>query len=204
MRLLIHVWLTAAQSIAAVLAARAQPLEATKSILVLPPLQWNASASSWHYAVLPDPNQVAPLLGGLRFGMTPEQVGEHLPDRSSALHWDDLPEAKEFSQDVRYVWLPMKDAETLLGQVKSCFGDQSSVALLFFNKKMFRVSWRFLPDATCTDPSSAAEGLYAAFVPIAAVVAVSVHYATGPAEVVDVTGPDAGPLTAVRWQMRSR
>jgi len=66
------------------------------------------------------------------------------------------------------------------------------------------VSWRFLPDATCPDPSDAAEGLYAAFVPFASVVVVSALYATGPAEVVDVTAPNAGPLTPVRWKMSSR
>ena len=185
-------------------AAMAQTPDMTKRILVLPAVQWNATASTWQYAVLPDPSQISTLLGGLKFGMSPEQVGQHLPDRSNALHWDDLPEAKEFTQDVRYVWLPTQAADTLLGSVKSCVGTSSYVVLLFFNKALFRVSWRFLPDQKCANPRAAAEDVYAAFVPLAPTVVVGVRYTAGYAEVVDVTDPDAGPLIPVRWQMQGQ
>ena len=61
--------------------------------------------------------------------------------------------------------------------------------LLFLNKALFRVSWRFLPDQKCANPRAAAEDVYAAFVPLAPTVAVSVRYTAGSAEVVDVTDP---------------
>jgi hypothetical protein len=182
----------------------AQPVVVTKPILVLPTLQWTATASTWKYAVLPDAGQINALLGGLNFGMTPEEVGQHLPGRSSALHWDDLPDAKEYSKDVRYFWLPMQAADRLTGPIQSCYGAPSSVNLLFFNQALFRISWRFLPDQKCPDVSDAAEDLYAAFVPIAPSVVISTHYTNGPAEVVDVTAPNAGPLISVRWQGRPR
>jgi hypothetical protein len=76
------------------------------------------------------------------------------------------------------------------------------VVLLFRNNALFRVSWRFLPDQACPSPHAVASGLYAAYVPLAATVAVSVHYRTGSAEVVDVTDPGATPLIAQRWQVR--
>jgi hypothetical protein len=185
-------------------ASMAQAVVVTKPILVLPTLQWNDTASTWKYAVLPNAGQVTSLLGGLRFGMTPEEVGQRLPGRSTALHWDDLPNAKEYSRDVRYFWLPMQAADRLIGPIQSCYGEPSSVNLLFFNQALFRISWRFLPDRKCPDVSDAAEDLYAAFVPIAPAVAVSRHYTNGPADVVDVTAPNAGPLISVRWQGRVR
>ncbi|HUB11084.1 MAG TPA: hypothetical protein VMB34_03930 [Acetobacteraceae bacterium] len=184
--------------------AMAQTPDVTKRILVLPALQWNDTASTWHYAVLPDAGQITSLLGGLQFGMSPEQVGQHLPDRNGALHWDDLPDAKEFSQDVRYVWLPMQAVNTLLGPVKSCFGRQSYLVVLLFDKALFRVSWRFMPDATCPNPRAASEELYSAFLPLAPSVAISARYTAGYAEVVDVTAPDAGALIPVHWQMQGQ
>jgi hypothetical protein len=185
-------------------ALTAQPVVVTKPILVLPTLQWTATASTWKYAVLPNAGQIDALLGGLHFGMTPEEVGQHLPGRSSALHWDDLPNAKEYSKDVRYFWLPMQAADSLIGPIQSCYGEPSSVNLLFFNQALFRISWRFLPDQKCPDVSDAAEDLYAAFVPIAPSVVISMRYESGPAEVLDVTAPNAGPLISVRWQGRIR
>lgn len=182
----------------------AQPVVVSKPILVLPTLQWTATASAWRYAVLPNAGQIDALLGGLHFGMTPEAVGQHLPGRGSALHWDDLPNAKEYSGDVRYFWLPMQAADRLTNPIQSCYGAASSINLLFFNQGLFRISWRFLPDQKCPDVSDAAEDLYAAFVPIAPSVVISMHYTNGPAEVVDVTAPNAGPLISVRWQGRIR
>ncbi|HTW69147.1 MAG TPA: hypothetical protein VME47_04595 [Acetobacteraceae bacterium] len=176
----------------------------TKPILVLPALQWNDTASTWKYAVLPNAGQIKALLGGLRFGMTPEEVGQHLPERSSALHWDDLPNAKEYAQDVRYVWLPMQAADSLTGPIQSCYGDSSSVYLLFFNQALFRISWRFLPDGKCPDVTDAAEDLYAALVPIVPAIVISARYAVGSAQVVDMTAPNAGPLISVRWRGQGR
>jgi hypothetical protein len=176
----------------------------TKRILVLPTRQWNDTASTWQYVALPSAGQINALLGGLHFGMTPEQVGQRLAGHSSALHWDDLPNANEYSSDVRYFWVPMQAADSLTGPIQSCFGDSSSVNLLFFRQALFRISWRFVPDQKCHDASEAAEDLYAAFMSIAPSVLISTRYANGPAEVVDVTAPNAGPLIAVRWHGRVR
>ena len=101
-------------------------------------------------------------MGGLTFGLKPEEVSQHLPNRSNALHWDDLPEAKEFTRG-RALCL---DADAgcrhaVARPVKSCFGDASYVVLLFRNKALFRVSWRFLPDQECPNPTRRGGGLYA-------------------------------------------
>jgi hypothetical protein len=159
---------------------------------------------SWNYATQQATGNLARRMAGLKFGLTPEEVSQHLPDPGANLHWSDLPVAKEFSEDVRYVWIPMQAAGRLHMLFTSCFGAPSYVVLLFHNDALFRVSWRFLPDKTCPDPREPAEELYAAFVPMAPTVAISVHYRAGFAEVLDVTDPAAGPLITQRWQMRGQ
>ena len=202
-------WLVRAAAVAGLAAAgsgasMAQPVAVTKHIFVLPALQWNDTASTWKYAEVPSASQVNTLLGGLRFGMSPEAVGQHLPGRSSALHWEDLPNAREYAGDVRYFWLPMQAADSMTGPIQSCYGDESSVHLLFFNQVLFRISWRFVPDKKCPDVADAAEELYAVLVPIAPSLVISARYRVGSDEVVDVTAPGAGPRISVRWQGRGQ
>lgn len=201
-RSLIAALLTGLVSIAG--AAAAQAPETTKRILVLPPLQWDDRGVYWNYATQQAAGTLARLMAGLKFGLTPEEASRHLPDPGANLHWSDLPVAKEFSEDVRYVWIPMQEAGGLRKLVTTCFGEPSYVVLLFFNNALFRVSWRFLPDKACPDPHEPAEELYAAFIPLASTVAISVHYRAGFAEVVDMTDPAAGPLIAQRWQMHGQ
>ena len=143
-------------------------------------------------------------MGGLTFGLQPEDVSQHLPELGTDLRWRNLPAAKEFSENVRFVRIPMRVAATLRPPVPGCYGDPSHVVLLFRNNALFRVSWRFLPDQKCPNPHDAASELYAAFVPLAGTVAISVHYRSGPAEVVDVTDPGARTLLAQRWQARGQ
>jgi len=109
--------------------------------------------------------------------------------------------AGELADEVRYTWLHMIVGEKLIAPVKSCFGGGSYIVLLFRVSGLFRVSWRFLPDQACPNVVNAARELFATFVPIASTVALSVHYHTGYAEVVDVTDPQAGLLVTQRWQM---
>jgi hypothetical protein len=181
----------------------AEPAQ-TRRILVLPALQWDTTGVGWDYAAQQGPADLARVMGGLHFGMLPEQVGEQLPSAGTALHWPDLPQAKEFSEDVRYVWLPLGVASTLRAPVTACFGESSYVVLLFLNDALFRVSWRLLPGTHCADPHAAAEQLYAGFVPLLPTLAVSSLYHTGYADVLDVTDPTAGPLIATRWRMRGQ
>ena len=47
----------------------AQTPDTTKRILVLPAVQWNATASTWQYAVQQDRQPARALMGGLKFGM---------------------------------------------------------------------------------------------------------------------------------------
>ncbi len=181
-------------------AAAAQTPDTPKRILVLPPLQWNAMGVAWHPVGQQTASDLARVMGGLTFGLKPEEASQHLPKLGAELRWSDLPLAKEFSGDVRVVRMPMQAAGTLRAPVAACFGAPSNVVLLFRNNALFRVSWRFLPDQSCPNPHDAAEELYAAYVALATTLAVSTHYRTGAAEVVDVTDPGAGPLIARRWQ----
>lgn len=178
--------------------------DTTRRILELPTLEWNDTGVYWHYTAPQTARDLARLMGGLTFGQTPEQVGERLPGRSAALHWSDLPQAKEFAEDVRYVWLPMQPAGSLVGPVTACFGSQSYIGLLFQNNALFRISWHFMPDAKCPVPREAAEELFAAFVPFIPTLAISARYTAGDAEVVDVTDPRAGTLIAQRWKMQGQ
>jgi hypothetical protein len=193
----------AAGMIAAGAAAAVPAPDTTKPILLLPPLRWDSQGQAWSFATEQRPIELARIMGGLTFGMTPEEVGRHLPG-GTLLHWSDLPRAREFTDDVRYVWLPMTGAGTFRNTVTGCFGTASYIVLLFLDNALFRTSFRFLPDQACPDPSKAAEGLFSAYVPLANTVAITMLYRTGDAIVIDVTNPAAGPLIATRWQMRGQ
>jgi hypothetical protein len=183
-------------------AASAQTPDTAKPIFVLPPLQWDSMGVSAHIAVQQAPSDLARIMGGFQFGMKPEEVSQRLPKLGAELHWGDLPPAKEFSENVRLLRVPMQVAGALRASVIACFGDPSNVVLLFRDNALFRVSWRFLPGAGCPNPRPAAEQLFAAYVSLSAKVAISTYYRTGAAEVVDVTNPGAGPLIIEHWQAR--
>jgi hypothetical protein len=183
-------------------AASAQTPDTAKPIFVLPPLQWDSMGVSAHIAVQQAPSDLARIMGGFQFGMKPEEVSQRLPKLGAQLHWGDLPPAKEFSENVRLLRVPMQVAGALRASVIACFGDPSNVVLLFRDNALFRVSWRFLPGAGCPNPRPAAEQLFAAYVSLSAKVAISTYYRTGAAEVVDVTNPGAGPLIIEHWQAR--
>jgi hypothetical protein len=140
-------------------------------------------------------------MSGMIFGMRPEDVGLRLPQPAKELHWNDLPVAPEFTDEVRYTWLRMSGAGELIAPINACFGAPSYIVVMFRASGLFRVSWRFLPDPGCRDVTRAAAELYATFTPIASTVALSVHYHTGYAEVVDVTDPHGTILVTQRWQM---
>lgn len=178
--------------------------DTTKRIFVLPPLRWDADGQAWTYATEQNPIELARVMHGLTFGMTPEDVSRHLGSVGPAPHWDELPRADEFSDDVRYIWLPLTGAAGFRKTVTSCFGSTSYIVLLFLNNVLFRTSFRFLPGADCPDPGPAARQLYGAFVPLAPTLAVTLLYRTGNAVVVDVNDPASGPLIATHWQMQSQ
>jgi hypothetical protein len=174
--------------------------DTTKRILVLPALEWDPMGKASHPVGQRTASDLARVMGGLQFGLKPEEVSNRLPKIGGELRWSDLPPAKEFSDDVRFVRMPMQDAGALRPPGTACFGATSYVVLLFRNNALFRVSWRFLPDQGCPSTRDTAEALYATCVPLAATLAVSTLYHTGSAEVVDVTDPGAGALAAQRWQ----
>lgn len=182
-------------------AAAAQTADMAKPILALPPLQWDAMGVGSHLAVQQSADTLRRLMGGLNFGLKPDSVGQHLPGIGGDLHWNDLPPAKGFADDVRLVRTPMRDAGALRPTGSDCFGDASNVVLLFRNGVLFRVSWRFRPDRACPDPHDAAEALFAGFVPLNSGIAVSTHYRAGTIEVVDVTDPAAGPAVAQHGEL---
>jgi hypothetical protein len=196
--------LLAGLALAAGGAAAAQTPDTTKRIFALPALQWNSTGVNWNYATQQSPGDLARVMGGLTFGLKPEEVSQRLPKLGADLHWNNLPAAKEFSEDVRYVRMPMQGAGTLRGPVTACFGEQSNVVLLFRNNGFFRASWRFLPGQACPSPHDAAAELYAAYVPLAVTLVASALYRAGSAEVVDVTDPGAGPLIAQRSPARGQ
>ncbi len=182
--------------------ATAQTPDTTKTILALPAVQWNDMGVSWHYAAQQTPRDLARAMGGLIFGLKTDDVSQRLPKLGTDLRWSNLPVAREFPEEVRFVRMPMQAAGSLRPPGAACFGELSNLVLLFRDNALMRVSWRFLPDQACPDVHNAAESLYATFVPLAATLAVSTHYRTGSAEVVDVTDPVAGKLIAQRWQAR--
>jgi hypothetical protein len=194
----------AAAILAAHAAVAATVPDTAKAIFVLPALQWNSAGEAWSYATEQNPIELARTMSGLSFGMTPEEASGHLRGATHVLHWSDLPRASEFTDDVRYMWIPIQAAGALRARITSCTGDDSYIVILFLNNALFRASWRFLPSPNCPDPRAAAEDVYAGFVPLASTIAISLLYRTGDADVVDITDPAAGPLIATRWRMRAQ
>jgi hypothetical protein len=145
----------------------------------------------------------ANLTSGIAFGMTPAEVNARLPDPYPGLSWSALPEASEYPGEVRYFWSRMDGAGALRVGVTSCTGSASYVIFLFGSHGLFRLSYRLLPDQGCPRTTAAARDIFARYVPIGSVVALSVHYRSGTAEVVDVTDPTAGYLIPTRWRQGS-
>jgi hypothetical protein len=185
-------------------AAAAQTLDATKRILVLPPLQWDAMGVASYPVTQQAASDLAQVMGGLRFGLKPEEVSQHLPTLGAALHWSDLSSAKDLSEDVRFIRMPMRGAGAQRAPVTACFGEPNNVVLLFRDNTLFRISWRFQPDQSCPNTQDAAEQLYAPYVLLTATLAVTTRYRVGSAEVVDVADPGAGPSNAQRWRERGQ
>lgn len=180
-------------------AARAQDA-ATKPILLPPPLQWDRAMLTNKPALQQNASDLANLTDGIVFGMSPSKVNSQLPDPFPGLTWSALPEASEYSGEVRYFWSRFDAAAPLLAGLTACAGQESYVVFLFSSRGLFRLSYRLLPDKDCPDPAQAARQIFARYVPIGPVVALSAHYRAGTAEVVDVTDPTAGVLIQTRWR----
>jgi hypothetical protein len=170
-------------------------------IYVPPQLEWNHRTMTARSMLSQTPYDLARINGGLVFGMTPEQVAAALPGTPAGLSWNTLRTAREYSADVRYFWMRLDDLPEWRARLGGCVGNASYVAFLFTQNGLFRLSFRLLPDAACTSVAEAARDLFARYVPIGPDIALSVHYPSAPAEVVDITDPTATLLTPVRWRM---
>ncbi len=174
----------------------------TLRVFVPPPLQWNPRTQTVRPGELQTPRDLARVNGNIMFGMTPEQVAAELPRVPQTLTWNTLRSAREYSSDVRYFWVRLDDLPEWRSRLTGCIGDASYVAFLFTSGGLFRISFRLLPDAACPVVTQAAQDLLARYIPIAPEVALSVRYASPPAEVVEITDPTATALLmAARWRM---
>ena len=176
----------------------------SKRLLVAPELKWESNLQYWSYEYSHSTDRRTTVMGGLTFGMDAEEVSRVVTPQDPELHWPDLPVATEFSEEVRYISLPLQQVAELRTKVSSCFGAPSYVVIMFRDAGLFRISWRFLPDPACPDPREAARDVFASVVAIARTDGVSLHYRTRFAEVVDLSDPDAGPLLADHWQMQGQ
>lgn len=182
-------------------AARALAAEppAGKRILTVAPMQWDRDALT----VQPNRRQTmtdfANLTGGVLFGMNPGDVNNVLPTQSQGISWSKLPPAREFSDDARYVWVRLDAARDLAAGIDHCAGESSYVALLFYARGLFRLSYRLIPDANCPSVSAAAADVFARYLAISPNLALSVHYRSGPVDVVDINDPTVSYLIPQRW-----
>jgi hypothetical protein len=182
-------------------AADPTPAAPALRIYVPPLLEWNNRTMTARSTLSQTPYDLARINGGLVFGMTPEQVAATLPGTPAGLSWNTLRTAREYSTDVRYFWVRLDDLPEWRSRLGGCIGSASYVAFLFTQNGLFRLSFRLLPDAACPSVADAARDLFARYVPIGPDIALSVHYLSVPAEVVDITDPTATLLTPVRWRM---
>ena len=189
-----------AQPAASPPAASSPATEPVKRIFLPPPLQWDNAMTSASPALQQTATDFANLTGGIAFGMSPGQVNARLPDPYPGLSWDLLPSANEYQSEVRYFGVPLDRAGALRMGLTACAGAASYVVLLFNRNGLFRLSYRLTADRSCADTSTAAQAIFARYVPIGESVALSVRYRSGRTDVVDVTDPTAGYLIPTRWR----
>ena len=139
--------------------------------------------------------------GGILFGMTPGRVAALLPGAPPDLTWNTLRSASEYPAEVRYFWLRLNSLPEWRDRISHCIGQSSYVAFQFTARGLFRISFRLIPDAACPNVAQAALDLFARYMSIGPNIALSVHYATLDAAVVDITDPTASFLIPVRWRM---
>ena len=175
-----------------------------KHIFPVPPLQWDANLLSARSALHETSSDMANLTAGIIFGLTPGDVNSLLPDPSPGVTWNSLPAASEYPEDVRYFWTRLAGSQDLQSAISSCAGANSYIVFLFRTRGLFRLSYRFVPDAGCPDPSDAVAAIFARYLQLGRSVALGVHYRSGGIQVVDVTDPTADYLIPLRWQNHGR
>jgi hypothetical protein len=187
--------------------ARAQspdPAIVPKRIFAVPPVQWDGALLTSRPAVHQTPSDLANLTAGIVFGLTPTDVNARLPDPAPGVSWSSLPTAIEFPEDVRYFWTRLAGAQDLQTGLASCAGANSYIVFLFRTRGLFRLSYRFVPDATCPDPAPAVADIFARYLLLGSDVAVAVHYSSGGVQVVDITDPTADYMIPLRWRNNAR
>jgi hypothetical protein len=172
---------------------------ASKRIVAVAPMQWDRDALTVQPARRQTMTDFASLTGGILFGMNPGDVNNVLPMQSQGISWSKLPPAREFSDDARYVWVRLDAARDLAAGIDHCTGQSSYVALLFCARGLFRLSYRLIPDAKCPSVSAAAADVFARYLAISPNLALSVHYRSGPVDVVDINDPTVSYLIPQRW-----
>lgn len=175
-----------------------------KRLMVVPPLQWDATAMSPRPGIRQMPSDFAKLTGGIIFGLKPHEVNALLPDPGLAREWYTLPLAPEFPEDVRYFWIKIGAAGILDAGITGCVGEASYLVFLFRSRGLFRISYRFIPDSLCPSLKDAASAVMARYATIDPELALATHYRNGNAEVVDIVDPGSGHLRTIRWQQRRR
>jgi hypothetical protein len=167
-------------------------------------MQWDWTMTNGHPLGHQGPSDLAALTGGILFGMQPNIVNTLVPDPTPTLDWADLALVSELTQDVRYFWIKVAGARDLAAGISGCYGANSYIVLLFRDRSLFRLSYRFLPDPGCASPHEAALSVFARFTAISNTIAVTAHYRVGTTEVVDITDPGSGDLLHRRWLPRGQ
>ncbi|HBK07362.1 MAG TPA: hypothetical protein DDZ81_16165 [Acetobacteraceae bacterium] len=186
--------------------AHAQPpapiavTQPVRPIFLPAPVQWDADLLRFRPALSQTATDFANLTGGISFGMAPADLNTKLPEPYPGVSWNALPLANEYPGEVRYFGVPIEAAGSLRVGMTACTGTGSYLVFLFRPEGFFRLSYRLVPDKTCTDTNPAAQQIFGRFVPMGQQVALSVRYHVGKTQVVDITDATAGYLTPIRWR----
>jgi hypothetical protein len=172
----------------------------TRPVLLPAPVQWDADMLRFRPAISQTAADFANLTGGIAFGMSPADLNAKLPEPYPGMSWNALTLANEYPGEVRYFGVPIDAAGPLRMGMTACTGAGSYLVFLFRAQGFFRLSYRLIPDQTCTDTDPAAQQVFARFVPMGQKVALSVRYHVGKTQVVDITDATAGYLTPIRWR----
>ena len=184
--------------------ACAQPPDAApqqaRPVFFPAPVQWDTDMLRSRPAISQSAADFANLAGGIAFGMSPADLNAKLSAPYPGMSWNALTLANEYPGEVRYFGVPIDAAGPLRMGLTACTGTGSYLVFLFREEGFFRLSYRLIPDKTCTDTDPAARQIFARFVPMGQKVALSVRYHVGKTQVVDITDATAGYLTPIRWR----
>jgi hypothetical protein len=136
----------------------------------------------------------------LRLRLSPEEVDARLARSASSAAPAELKRDTYLgSAEVDSLSVDMATAGSLAPAVTACFGTTSTIVFQFVARKLYAMSFRFVPDSVCPSVTAAADELYQRLLNIPYPALPSQHYRVKNVDVVDAWDPTVTSVVRRRW-----